>query len=367
MKSKDELQAEALHAIGDRRLAGVEGSMGIGKTLIGLKHMASRYYDTIKYLVVVPRKSIILSWKNDAKKFDMGYLLDHIKFTTYLSLTKEPYDYDVIYLDECHSLKFSHGDFLSIYDKVHKGTIIGLTGTYPKFKTSEKGQLCNRFCPKVFVYTVDQAIDEEILNDYRIIVHQLQLSSAPTLTVKKKAGGTFQTSELKQYKYWVDRVNGAASDHERYIATIQRMKVLQSFTGKEIYAKKLLAKQTDKTIIFANTQDQADRLCKHSYHSKNKKSEANLIAFSNNEFTQLSAVEQLSEGISVPGLKTMIIMHAFANNRKASQKIGRGLRLSIGETATVHILCYENSIDKDWVTQALSGFNQSKISWILPE
>jgi superfamily II DNA or RNA helicase len=277
---------------------------------------------------------------------------------------KENYDFDVIYLDECHSLKFSHGDFLSLYDKMHKGTIIGLTGTYPKFKKSEKWQMCNRFCPKVYTYSVDDAVDEKILNDYRIVVHKLQLSAVKNITKKKKNGETFQTSELKQYQYWTTRLENATTEQERYLATIQRMKELQSFPGKEIFAKNLLQQQTDKTIIFATGQDQADRLCKHSYHSKNKASDRNLVSFTTGDILYLSAVEQLSEGITIPNLKCGIILHAYANNRKANQKIGRMLRLNPDDTATIHILCYENSIDYHWVKQALESLNQSKITWI---
>lgn len=367
MGAKDIMQEDCLRAIGDKRLVGVEVGMGGGKTVIGLKHMVSRYHETAKFLVVIPKKSIIKSWKDDAIKFEMGYLLNHIKFTTYLSLTKEPYDYDVIYLDEMHSMKFSHGDFLSLYDKVHNGTIIGLTGTYPKYKKNEKGVMCNRFCPKVFTYSVDDAVDAEILNDYRIIVHQMTLSKALTMLQKKKNGETFMTSEFKQYTYWTKRINDATTEQDRYLCTIQRMKQLQGFSSKEVYAKALLAKQTDKTIMFANTQDQADRLCTHSYHSKNKNSEYNLELFKSGEIMKLSAVEQLSEGVTVKGLKIAILMHSFSNNRKTAQRLGRILRLEIGETATVHILVYSDSIDAFWIKNALAAFNQSKISWILPD
>jgi superfamily II DNA or RNA helicase len=109
---------------------------------------------------------------------------------------------------------------------------------------------------------------------------------------------------------------------------------------------------------------QADRLCKHSVHSKNKQSDDNLTLFKDGTILALSAVEQLSEGITIPNLETGIIMHAYANNKKAAQKIGRLLRLNPDDTATIHVLCYVNSVDKDWVTTALQNFDQSKVEWI---
>jgi hypothetical protein len=56
-------------------------------------------------------------------------------------------------------------------------------------------------------------------------------------------------------------------------------------------------------------------------------------------------------------------MHAYGNERKASQRIGRMLRLNPDDTAIIHILCYENTVDETWVKAALEGFDQSKISY----
>jgi superfamily II DNA or RNA helicase len=86
--------------------------------------------------------------------------------------------------------------------------------------------------------------------------------------------------------------------------------------------------------------------------------------FKNDEIQLLSAVEQLSEGVNIPGLKSGIIMHAYSNNRKASQKLGRMLRLNPDDTAEVHILCYRDTVDQDWVKNALSHLNQEKIIWL---
>ena len=345
--------------------AGIEISMGVGKTLLGLKHMASNYTDISKYLVVAPKKTIFKSWSDDLDKFDYEHLEEHITYSTYRSLTKQDLDYDIIYLDECHSLKESHADWLD--DFVNKGgRIVGLTGTYPSQSTTEKGQMCNTYCPKVYEYKTDDAVEDHILNDYRIYVHKLALNGTADIPKKGKFG-EYVTSEIKEYNYWSNKIDSARpSSQGELMARIQRMKSMQSFKSKENYAIKLLAMQEDKTIVFANTQKQADRICENSVHSSNKKSEENLQLFKDGVITKLSAVEQLSEGVTIPELKTGIIMHAYGNNRKASQKIGRMLRLNPDDTATVHILCYYNSVDMKWVDQALQHLDQEKIKWIYP-
>ena len=363
--TKDKIQTEALEAIGDLDRAGIAVSMGVGKTLLGLKHMAKFYHDTARYLIVAPKKKIFTSWKDDAIKFEHEPIMEHVEFVTYLSLNKMDLDFDIVYLDECHSLKESHKEWLLAF--IEKGgKILGLTGTYPVYKNTEKGKMCNYFCPKVYEYSTDDAVDDAILNDYRIYIHQLYLDGAPTIEVENKKGANFMTSEVKSYNYWDQRVYGANSPQQSQITRIQRMKALMSFPSKEKYAAKLLSRATKKTIVFANTQDQADRLCKHSVHSKNKKSDENLQLFKDGSIQVLSAIEQLSEGVTIPNLETGIIMHSYSNNKKAAQKIGRLLRLNPDATATIHVLCYVNSVDKEWVTSALKHLDQDKISWIHP-
>ena len=118
--------------------------------------------------------------------------------------------------------------------------------------------------------------------------------------------------------------------------------------------------------MFANTHEQADKMCSHSYHSSNPKSEENLQLFSDGRIDKLSCVLQLSEGVSIPNLKQGIIMHAYGNERKSAQRIGRLLRLNPAETSICHILCYKGTKDEKWVKSALHDFDQNKIEYYNP-
>lgn len=358
MKTKDEIQTLALAAIANTKRCTVAVSMGVGKTLIGLKHMVKNFDDVSRFLVVAPKKSIFQSWKDDAVKFNMSYLLDRITFTTYLSLSKQDTDYDVVYLDECHSLLLTHEPWLNAY----KNGILGLTGTPPKFANSEKGQMMSQFCPVVYKYVVDSAIDDKILNDYRIVLHPVYLDKGKSLKVEKN-GKVWFTSEEANYDYWTNRLENARSQKEQHIVRIMRMKALMSFPSKEKYAMGLFKQMTDKCILFANTHEQADKLCQHSYHSSNPKSEDNLLKFKSGEINKLSAVLQLNEGVNIPNLKEGIILHAYGNERKSSQRIGRMLRLNPDDQAIVHILYYKDTVDEIWVRKAIEDFDPDKIIW----
>jgi superfamily II DNA or RNA helicase len=355
---RENIQKQALEAVKDQHRAGLGISMGVGKTYIGLQHMEEQYhYGARKFLVVAPKKSIFQSWKDDAEKFNLSHLMEYVTFTTYLSLKKQPTDYDVIYLDECHSLLNSHDFYLSMYG----GKILGLTGTPPRYKNSEKGKMVEKYCPIVYKYIADDAIGDEILNDYKIIVHRIPLDKRRTMRVKTKTG-SFVTSEQSSYDYWTNRINQSfITPKQKQIFRVMRMKAMMEFPSKETYAKRLLEMQHEKTIVFCNTIEQADQMCEHSYHSKNKDNDDNLALFKADKIYQLSCVLQLSEGINVPNLRCGIILHSYSNERKSSQRIGRMLRLNPKDKATIHILMYENTVDEEWVTKALEDWDESKI------
>ena len=354
---REKIQAEAIAKATKYPKAGLDISMGVGKTYIGLRYLDSVIGLFDKILVVAPKRSIFESWKNDAEKFNLEHILEKITFTTYISLVKhDPKEYTVVILDEAHNTKYSHKPFLENFS----GRILGLTGTPPKWGNSQAGEMMELFYPIVYSYQVDDAVSSGILNDYKIYIHPLHLNSANTLKTKKG----WYTSEVKNYNYLTKRID-ESSDKSKFMANIMRLNAMKQYKSKEDYVERCLKliSPNDKCLIFANTTDQADRIWNRSYHSKNSKdtNNTNLEDFKNGTITRLAAVEQLSEGITIPNLKHIIIMHAYGNEKKASQKIGRALRLNPDETSTIHILMYKNTVDTKWVYQALDGFDEEKI------
>lgn len=359
-KNRDQIQQEALKVALENDRCTLAISMGVGKTLIGLRHMDMIYTTGSKFLVVAPKLSIHKAWKDDASKFNLEWLLEHITFTTYLSLTKHDEEaYEHIYLDECHSLKYSHDFFLMS----HQGGILGLTGTPPIRKGNEKYEMINKYCPVMYKFGVDDATENNILNDYQIIIHSMKLSEKLNYWKETRNGGGFKTSERQQYDFWSRKVADAPPGKPKAIASVQRMKSMMEFPTKEQYAKVLSKQIRDKCIIFANTQAQADRLCSDSYHSGNSASEDNLDKFKNGKISKLSCVLQLNEGVTVPNLKSGIILHAYGNETKSAQRIGRLLRLNPNDKATCHILMYEDTVDEKWVRDALKSFDPAKIKF----
>jgi superfamily II DNA or RNA helicase len=376
-KTKDQVREEALTILRKFQRGGAGVSMGVGKTRLGLEHFQLVMNKVLvdkgrraKALVVAPITIIHKGWVDEAEKWNMTHLSEDIEFVTYRSLTKKNVnDYDVIYLDECHSLKQKHDYWLSHFG----GYIIGLTGTPPKRKGSEKSRMVAKYCPIRYTYLIDEAVDDKILNDYKIIVHMIPLSQDQNFKVeiknnhkdpkKRKVIKSWYTSETENYAYWTSRVNDAESFTEKRKLSVLRMTSMKKYPSKEYYGRKLLEQATQKSLLFANLKVQADRMCKYSYHSDNKDSEHNMQMFEDDTIDKLACVDQLSQGANMPGLKELIIMHLYGNNRRGAQRLGRGLRLNPDELMTAHVLCFKDTIDEVWVREGLAEFNPDKIEW----
>jgi len=349
--SKDKIQTEVLRVVKPHPRCGVNLGMGVGKTYLAIKHMLERYTDTVLFLYVIPNNDRIKGFKDELKKHNLEFLVEHIIFVTYLSLNKKvPKDFDYVYFDEAHKLRIKHNLFLSNYS----GHMFGFTGTWPDDK-SEAGQLLKKYMPLVYTYKTTTAIDDNLLNDYKIYVHELELDNKNTYRTKFA-----MTSELKDYQMWSRKLDKADPYEVKHLR-IMRMKSMQKYNTKVEYAKKLLEYQQVKALVFTDYTEQADYICKHSFHSKNKLSKANLEMFKSGEITKLSSVNQLAEGENVEDLIVGIVLHSYANQEKLAQKIGRFLRLNTKEKSIIHVMYYKNTVDEKWLKSALKNFHQSKI------
>jgi superfamily II DNA or RNA helicase len=357
---KETIQKQALQAILPHKNAGISMSMGTGKTKLGLEYIAAHYTDYMKVLVVAPNRSIFKAWRDDAEKFGLSYLLPHIRFSTYLSLNKQDLDYDLVIYDEAHSLKNSHLPYLGN----HKGKTLGMSGTIPKLDHTERGILMNLYWPIKYEYATDEAVEDGILNDYRIIVHSLELDTERTIQKVTKQGKVWYTSELNEYEYWCKKLNESTSMKTTQIMRIMRMKALMGFPSKEVLARKLMGEINGKTIIFCNTIEQCRRMCTYTYDSKNPNSEQNLEDFNSGKLQRLGCVLMLSQGVNIRGLKNSIIFHSYSNNKKLAQRLGRNLRLAVDDVAYIHVLMFKNTIDQNWVKESTSEFDPTKITWL---
>jgi superfamily II DNA or RNA helicase len=255
LAQKQALQDQVLVVIKKPRLAGAAVAMGVGKTLIGLRDMDRLLAGdqlsgpvTKLFLVAAPTQAILDSWTQEAHKFGLTHLLDHVDFTTYRSLSKMlgSGHYHKLYLDECHALKDSHEPGLKAH-AARKKSILGLTGTPPAQANSEKGRLVATYCPILIDYTTDEAVLAGLLNDYRLVVHRLPLSALRDYQITFKSGSQFTTSERENYQYWNARLANAAQD-KLPVETLRilRMQAMMNYPSKGRYIAHLSSQLSEK-------------------------------------------------------------------------------------------------------------------------
>jgi superfamily II DNA or RNA helicase len=343
MEKRESIQNEAYNKAKDLHRRTIVMSVGAGKTKVALE-VAKAYS---KVHVCVPKVSMFKTWKDENEKHGINA---DLCFTTYRSLQNlNPAEVEFIILDEVHSVTLSHVDWIR---KLYKGPILGLTGTPPIYGI--KKEIVKYNLPICYEIYEDDVIDMKIINDYRIIVHGIDLDNRKNITVfygpdKSKS---FITSEVLSYNKYAGLGD-----------PIKILSALSSFNSKIEYIKQLAKNITNKTIIFVNKKSQADEIG-ISYHSDNPDSVKNLEDFSEGMINQIVCVQQLNEGINIPNLETGIIMHAYSNPRLTKQRIGRLLRLSPDMKCTVHILCYKKTIEEQWLRNALSDYDSSKITYV---
>ncbi len=75
-------------------------------------------------------------------------------------------------------------------------------------------------------------------------------------------------------------------------------------------------------------------------------------------------MNQLSEGVTIPGLRRAIVLSSYSGNSpRTSQKLGRILRLNPDEVACLDILVYTGTQDEVWLRSVLEDYAPEKITW----
>ena len=87
--NRDKVQEDALNVALNNDRCGLGISMGVGKTRVAINHLKRNFHPFILVLVVVPKNSVKQSWLDELEKMGETDLLQHIRFSTYLSINND--------------------------------------------------------------------------------------------------------------------------------------------------------------------------------------------------------------------------------------------------------------------------------------
>ena len=227
--------------------------------------------------ITAPYNSILESWKVEFVKWGLEFeplLLNQ------RSLEELPENIDLLCLDEIHTL--SPAQIQTIKRKSPK-RILGLSGTISQ---KNRIKLKQELGLKVELeFSIEQAIEHNIISDYEIFIKEVILTPEER-TAYNKLTKTFEYFKMLSFSdpKYVHVKNNAALKRAQYIYRLEsKLKAAQS-----------LIKPLKRVLVFTTLTEVADKLCKHSYHSKSK--EDSLELFQKKKVNKLSCIGMLSMG-----------------------------------------------------------------------
>jgi superfamily II DNA or RNA helicase len=330
---------------------------GSGKSKVGVDIITSGYYKNP--LIVVPTEKLRDDrWPEEFAKW--GHKSDWVDRECYASLHKIDLNkYDLIVFDEAHNLTPLNSQNFDNY----KGDILGLTATPPR--DEKKKEIFKKYIPIVFEYHLDEAVKDGVVAPYKINVVQFNLESkVKTIRIKTKKYD-FMSTERQSYESLsrkIDQIIFAGKD-SKFMA-LARMRFLYNLETKVKYGIKILNKymKNDRSIIFAGSIKQAEKLCKHTFHSKTTDESYKL--FKSGKINKIGTVNKLNEGADLEGLDSALILATNSNPITLIQRIGRIVRIRDNHQAIIWILCARNTQEEKWISKATSQLDSVNINYL---
>lgn len=352
MTLRDKLQIEWCNAyLNDGGSSLLDLCPRSGKSYVGTR-IFKRLGKNPKILIVYPDKNIEESWKTAFK--DLDYSNSNIKWSTYLSIEKNIDVYDLVVLDECQLPSIRQKE--AIKTLISKGNrILGLSGTLSK---DTKQELLDELGLKVLVsYTLNQAIEDGLISDYRIKIVKVDLDNEELIYKKNTR------TEKKQYGAltWVIKNKG-----QNMMLNLQRMRIIHNSVAKIRKVKELLwTLINERVLVFCASNKTAQELgC--VIHTSKFKNQEEFDKFTSGDGNHIAVCKIGNTGVSFKHLWYIIIAAFDSNGENLCQRICRSLILDEkGKISTIYIISSTETQECDvWLKKALEFFDQTKIEYI---
>lgn len=305
-----------------------------------------------RVLIVYPRKDIQEGWDTDAEKF--GYE-GSVNYTTYKSLHKHiDQEWDLVILDEIHEASKAQ---LAVINKLKAKSILGLSGTITRstertIYQATKINIC-------YEYTIEQAVIEGILCDYKIILHKVPLS--------KRTFGTETKNESQRFSnllYVYEQLTLQKKD--AFHIYLKQIQLIQGSHAKIQKTKDLLRLwKGERVLVFCGTTAVADALDIQAYHSL-RREESIFRAFcdGSGEDNHLATIKMAQAGVTIKPINKGLINYTSGNPEDTAQKICRFLGFEYdnpGKIAEIHMVVSTEKFELDRIATALMFFDPEKI------
>lgn len=312
-----------------------------------------------KILLLMPRNDIWDGWNNDFH--DTRFRPSHILKSTFTSIGKiKKDDWDLVIIDEPHELSINQQEKLAPIIENQK--VLGLTGTMTQKTRNELYD--NLTLDVCYKYTINQGVDEGILTDYDMYIHQVRLDNKKPL---------YRTSKGRSYteKGYFDLYTYIRKDAKmKHFIDMKLINIIQNSYSKMMKTKELLGKfSRERVLVFCGVTKVADNLGIPVYHSKKKEEEIFSSFCGGVKYNQLATIKMMQAGITVLPINKGIINYMSGNPEDSAQKICRFLGFEYDnpeKKAEIHIISTDEVFETDRLKTGLLFFDDRKIHHITP-
>lgn len=338
---------QALELVVDNNLL-LNLTTNTGKTYISLKCLE---LINGKCLILVPQRPFIHNWKEELFKHSLAHLLGNITFECYASLKKHvDKQYDLVICDEAHGCVSDSRIFYA--KQIISNKWIFLSATV-NFKVKEALSLiCNY---KTIKLTTDKAIEDSILTEPKIYIHEL------TLNPEQLAYYTQLTNDINKAKILHYRLKQKWTENKwLQLASVRKNWLANQ---KTVYVKELLKTLKNKKFIcFTNNINQCNELGgKYAIHSKVFNVQELIDKFNNNKIKKLFSVRIGQEGLNLSGIEAGILMQLDSEEKSYHQICGRVFR---SKEPQLHVIVIKNTRDEEYFDKIKQTINNKYLIYV---
>lgn len=322
-------------------------------------HILKKLPKSVKILIAYPDNKIKDSWISDFE--EMNYVNDNITYTTHLSLKKHRDKlYDLIVIDEIHLLSIAQMEECKYIFTINE-KVLGLTGTLSEY--TKEDLYCELGLNVISTYTIEEAIRENVIADYKINVIRIPLDDK--ILIEQKSGK--KITEKKKFDnctYVINKLQKTGKD--TMFLRLNRMRIIQNSLSKLNETKRILNKyKDDRILVFCGVTKTADALGIPSYHSKS--TEKNIFQdFVDGKGKHLAVVKIGNTGVTYKPLNKIIINYFDSNAENLAQKINRCMAMEYSnpdKKSHIYIISTNEPTEQNWLNKALEFFDDDKIHY----
>lgn len=344
MNIRDEKQKEAADIIIKCRSGIINAAPRFGKIKTVLD--AFKEIKPKKVLVVYPTNDIKSSWENEVL---LRGAVVNIDYVSTVSLKKKiECSYDYIVADEIHDYSIKELKNLSLIRK-KGGELIGLSGTMTNKSINKINNILRLHV--VYRYSIEEAIEDGVLCDYILNVHQVSLD---------------KEEQWRFNKYNYVRLKLLKEEKPTFNIDLKIISFLQKSEAKRKKTIELIELFKEKRVlVFTGLSIIADSLGIPSYHSKNKNKEL-FDAFCKGDGNHLATVRMADAGVTIKPINIGILNYFSGSPENTTQKICRFLGAeweNPNKIAEIHIITTYNDFEMERLKTALMFLDSEKIKY----